>query len=146
MKIIGILGAALVSVIGSAAGTYTIDWHKIAGGGGTSTGAVYAVSGTIGQPEAGSAMTNGQYSVTGGFWSLVQAVQTTGLPLLSISHAGNSVTVSWADTGNCSLEQNSDVANTGGWTASGYQVVTANGTNRITINPPAGRLFFRLKQ
>ena len=32
---------------------YAIDWHTIDGGGGTSTGGVYAVSGTIGQPDAG---------------------------------------------------------------------------------------------
>ena len=40
--------------------TYSIDWYKIAGGGGTSTGGTYAVSGTIGQPEAGGPLTNGQ--------------------------------------------------------------------------------------
>src|ERR1035437_2294046 len=32
--------------------SYSIDWYKIAGGGGSSTGGVYAVSGTIGQPDA----------------------------------------------------------------------------------------------
>jgi len=34
----------------------SIDWYKIAGGGGTSTGGVYSASGTIGQPDAGGAM------------------------------------------------------------------------------------------
>ena len=32
--------------------SYSIDWYKIAGGGGTSTGGVYSVSGTIGQNDA----------------------------------------------------------------------------------------------
>ena len=32
---------------------YSIDWSTIDGGGGTSTGGVYTVSGTIGQPDAG---------------------------------------------------------------------------------------------
>ena len=50
--------------------TYSIDWYKVAGGGGTSTGGVYSVSGTAGQQDAGGPMTNGQYSVTGGFWAL----------------------------------------------------------------------------
>ena len=36
-----------------AAQTYALDWSTIDGGGGTSTGGVYAVSGTIGQPDAG---------------------------------------------------------------------------------------------
>ena len=38
------------SVLTASAQTYSIDWFKIAGGGGTSTGGVYSVSGTIGQP------------------------------------------------------------------------------------------------
>ena len=33
-----------------------VDWFTIDGGGGTSTGGVYSVSGTIGQPDAGVAM------------------------------------------------------------------------------------------
>ena len=56
---------------------YTVDWYKISDGGGTSTGGVYSVSGTIGQPDASGAMSGGQYSVTGGFWSLY-AVQKIG--------------------------------------------------------------------
>ena len=39
---------------GVRAQSYSIDWFKIAGGGGTSTGGVYSVSGTIGQHDAGS--------------------------------------------------------------------------------------------
>jgi len=50
----------------SFAQNYAIDWWTIDGGGGTSTGGVYSVTGTIGQPDAGStAMTGGAYSVTG---------------------------------------------------------------------------------
>ena len=33
----------------ATAQSYSIDWYKIAGGGGTSTGGTYQVSGTIGQ-------------------------------------------------------------------------------------------------
>ena len=67
--------------------SYSIDWHTIDGGGGTSTGGVYSVSGTIGQPDAGGPMTNGQYSITGGFWALPTAVQTTNAPTLTIAPA-----------------------------------------------------------
>ena len=74
--------------------SYTIDWYKIAGGGGTSTGGTYQVSGTIGQPDASGAMTGGSYTLTGGFWSLISVVQTAGLPSLTITRAGNSVIVS----------------------------------------------------
>lgn len=49
----------------SASAQYAINWHTIDGGGGTSTGGVYAIRGTIGQPDAG--VTNGQYALTGSF-------------------------------------------------------------------------------
>ncbi|MCC6951151.1 MAG: hypothetical protein IT433_06860 [Phycisphaerales bacterium] len=45
----------------------TIDWYTIDGGGGTSTGGTYTLSGTIGQPDAG-VMSGGTYTLSGGFW------------------------------------------------------------------------------
>src|SRR5437660_7389128 len=76
--------------------SYSIDWSTIDGGGGTSTGGVYQVSGTLGQPDAGPTMSGGNYSVDGGFWGLTAVVQTPGAPLLSITHTRtNTVTVSW---------------------------------------------------
>src|SRR5271165_4867583 len=96
----------LLPVLGRAQ-NYSIDWYKIAGGGGTSSGGNYSVSGTIGQPDAGVAMSGGSYSVTGGFWSLISVVQTPGLPNLTISYSGNQVVVSWPDTGTYTLQQNS---------------------------------------
>ncbi len=53
--------------------SYCIDWLTIDGGGGTSTGGVYSVSGTIGQPDAGAPMSGVNFSLTGGFWSLLHA-------------------------------------------------------------------------
>ena len=124
--------------------SYSIDWFKISGGGGTSTGATYQVTGTIGQLDASGAMSGGSYSLTGGFWSLISVVQTTGLPNLVITHNGNTVTVSWPNTGNYTLQQNDNLAVPSGWAPTVYQINTANGTNSITIIAPAGNLFFRL--
>ena len=126
--------------------SYSIDWYKIAGGGGTSTGGVYAVSGTIGQHDAGGPMTGGSYSLTGGFWSLIAVVQTAGLPNLIITQSGNSVIVSWPNTGSYTLQQNNNLAAPGGWSTSGYSISTSNGTNSVTITPPTGNLFFRLSR
>ena len=125
---------------------YSIDWYKIAGGGGTSAGGNYSVSGTIGQPDASTAMTGGNYSLTGGFWSLISVIQTAGLPNLTISYAGNQVVVSWPDTGAYNLQQNSDLSTSANWAASGYKVNTANGVSSVTISAPAGKLFFRLSK
>src|ERR1019366_5302801 len=75
--------------------SYSINWFKVAGGGGASTGGSYAVSGTVGQPDACGALIGGNYSLTGGFWAFY-AVQTPGAPLLAITYAGNQAIVSWS--------------------------------------------------
>ena len=48
-------------------GDYEISWSTIDGGGGTSTGGPYTLTGTIGQPDAGE-MSGGDYKLSGGFW------------------------------------------------------------------------------
>src|SRR2546423_10495314 len=48
-----------------AAASYSIDWFTVDGGGGTSTGGSYSLSGTIGQPDAGR-LSGGSYVVNGG--------------------------------------------------------------------------------
>ena len=74
--------AALALGASASAQNYSIDWFTIDGGGGTSTGGVYAVTGTIGQPDAGQ-MTGGRYSMTGGLWGMVSVIQTPGAPRLT---------------------------------------------------------------
>ncbi|HOR72381.1 MAG TPA: hypothetical protein PLY00_14015 [Verrucomicrobiota bacterium] len=136
----------LLCLSASFAQSYSIDWWTIDGGGGTSTGGVYAVTGTIGQPDAGStAMTGGAYSVTGGFWALA-AVQTPGAPLLSIARtATDTVAVWWASpsTG-WILQQNTNSVTSVNWS----NVVTApvdDGTNKmVIISSPTGNRFYRL--
>ena len=137
-----LLSAMLVA--GARAQSYSIDWFTIAGGGGSSTGSVYSVSGTIGQPAAsGAPMTGGNYSLTGGFWSLY-AVQTEGAPLLTISCTNSAVMVSWSSTtSNWILQQNTDLNSTNWVTA--LEAITDNGTLEFIIaNPPVGNRFFRL--
>jgi len=128
----------------ASAQTYSVDYYKIAGGGGTSTGGVYQVSGTLGQPDVAASMSGGIYSLTGGFWSLIQVIQTAGLSNLTLTHGGNSVTISWPATGSYTLQQNANLANQGGWVGSGLTVTTANGISSVTIKQASGNLFFRL--
>jgi hypothetical protein len=129
----------------AAAQSYSIDWYTIDGGGGTSTGGTYSVSGTIGQPDAG-AMSGDSYTLQGGFWALISVVQTPGAPLLTITCSGNSVIVSWPSSfPDWALEQNSNLAPPG-WTPTSYYIVNINGTNSITIALPTGNLFFRLSK
>jgi hypothetical protein len=57
------------------------------------------------------------------------------------------VQILWPDaaTNSYTLQQNSNLATTN-WVTSGYTITPANGTNAITLTPPTGSLFFRLKQ
>ena len=140
--VLGVLALA-VFAFQAEAQPYSNTWYKVSGGGGTSSGGSYAISGTIGQHDAGGPMTGGIYSVSGGFWS-IYALQTLGLPNLVISVTGpNSVTVAWPSTGTYTLQTNSNLG-TPGWLGYGGTITTASGTNSVTFTPPKGNLYFRL--
>jgi hypothetical protein len=140
---IAILVLAAWAALSASAQSYSINWYKVAGGGGTSTGGNYSVSGTIGQPDASSAMTGGNYSLTGGFWALISVVQTPGAPTLFISHSGNAVTVYWQNVSGWTLQQNNNLTTPLGW-AGNSSWTTLNGTNYLNLTSPTGNLYFRL--
>jgi hypothetical protein len=131
----------------AAQAQYSIDWFTIDGGGGTSTGGVYSVSGTIGQPDAGT-MSGGSYSLTGGFWSLLSVVQMPGAPLLSITlTTTNTALVSWpSPSAGFNLQQNTNSVASVNWS----NVTTApadNGSIKyIIVNLPAGNRWYRLSK
>lgn len=135
--------AALFSVAGLlplAAQSYSINWYTIDGGGGTSTGGVYSVSGTIGQPDAGPTMTNGQYSVTGGFWALPSAIQVVGAPTLTILAAGpGQATISWTPNTPGYILQETWVLSPANWTNS-----VSGATNPIIVPALLPTKFYRL--
>jgi hypothetical protein len=125
----------------SLAPSYSLDWHTMDGGGGTSTGGVYSVSGTIGQSDAGAAMTNGQYSVAGGFWALPHAVQTDGAPTLIIAKgAPGLASISWTPaTGTNWVLQERLSLTSGSWTNA-----PSGATNPITVPATVPAKFYRL--
>lgn len=137
---------SLLAVAGHAsAQSFSIDWHTIDGGGGTSTGGVFAVSGTVGQPDAAAqSMTNGTFSLTGGFWSIF-TVPTPDAPLLSVERQAAAVRVFWPlpATGFV-LDQSLTV--TGAWSQVSFPYTT-NATD-ISISVPAttGGKYYRLRR
>jgi hypothetical protein len=136
-----VLGLAAFAVL---APDYSIPWYTIDGGGGTSTGGVYSVSGTIGQPDAG-AMNGGNYSLVGGFWS-VAAVQTPGAPFLTVSVSNRMVLVSWPLPAEGWLLHATTNLVTGGsvWTEIAPPYAT-NATQVYFTEPlPSGKKFYRL--
>jgi hypothetical protein len=88
------IGLALMANSASAQ-SYSIDWFTINGGGGTSTGGTYSLSGTIGQPDPG-AMSGGNYTLSGGFWPGIIVPSATDGPTLFIQFSGGSVIISWS--------------------------------------------------
>ena len=119
---------------------YSIDWWTIDGGGGTITGGVYTLSGTIGQPDAGGSMTNGQYSIIGGFWVLPTAVQTTNAPTLTIAAAAPGFAlISWSpNTPGFVLQEKLSLAATN-WTNS-----PSGTTNPVVVPATLPTKFYRL--
>lgn len=143
MKRVLLALALLLPALGFAQ-QYSIDWYKIAGGGGTSSNGQYVISGTIGQADAGT-MGGGNYSLTGGFWSLLSVVQSPGAPLLSIHlTATNTVLLSWPVTTPAYNLQKSATVSAPSWGSVTNTATVVNGQNQVLIAPPVGNSFFRL--
>ena len=62
-----------VPVIASSGGAFDLSWKTVDGGGGTSSGGSYALSGTAGQADAGEPLSGGEYALNGGFWAGVNS-------------------------------------------------------------------------
>ena len=125
--------------------SFAINWHTIGSGGGTSTGGAFALNGTIGQPAASAqALTNGTFSITGGFWSIF-ATQTPEAPLLSVEQQGADVRVFWPlpATGFV-LEQSPTVS--GAWSQVPFPYATNTTDISISLPTPAGNKFYRLRK
>lgn len=137
-----LLASCLVSAFClSTAAQYSIPWHTIDGGGGTSTGGVFTVSGTIGQPDARGPLTNGQFSVTGGFWAMPTLVQTPDAPTLHITNAAPGwATIWWTPpSGTNWILQESPSLTTDTWTHS-----PSGWTNPVTVPATWPSKFYRL--
>ncbi len=69
----------IIPVLAQSGGGSDLTWSTLDGGGATSGGGDYEVSGTVGQPDASAAdaMSGGNYVLTGGFWGVTFPVCTT---------------------------------------------------------------------
>jgi hypothetical protein len=146
---IAFLMAAAVTV--ARAQNYGVDWSSITGGGGSITAGVYTITGTIGQPETGR-LNSSDFTIDGGFWSIVAAIQEPGAPLLSVRFTQtNTVVVSWPITWpGFVLLENPDL-NTTNW----VQVITppvvavtsqTTAEKQVVVPTPMGKRFYRLRK
>lgn len=124
----------------------SIDWFKVAGGGGTSTNGGYSLSGTIGQADAGT-LSGGGFTLEGGFWSGAVALQTPDGPTLTIQCVGNSVILSWPLTADeWALHETPTIAGTSVFWSPVAQACTTNAnTISVTVPSPDGVKFYRLQ-
>lgn len=134
-----------------SAQTFSISWFTHDSGGGTSTGGVFSVSGTIGQPDAGSPATNGPYALVGGFWEGTTTLQTPDAPFLSIERLpGGDVRLFWnlPATG-FQLEQTSTLAGPPAgtvWSPVSQPHQTNANLITVTTPPSTGNRTFRLRK
>jgi hypothetical protein len=90
-------------------------------------------------------MSGDGYSLVGGFWGIISAVQTQGAPLLKIYLAGgDSAVVSWPSSSmGFALQQNTNLS-TANWLPA-LEAVFDDGTNKfIIVRPTVGNRFYRL--
>jgi hypothetical protein len=82
--ILTVLLLIILSVgIANAQGVYSLPRSVVSAGGGTSTGSVFTLQGSIGQPVANTALTGDNYSLSGGFWSGIALLFKLMLPLVT---------------------------------------------------------------
>ena len=140
------IAAVPFGALAQSGGPWTILSSTIDGGGGTSAGGVWTLTGTIGQADAAPPATGGTRVVQGGFWPGT-VVHIFGGPLLSMAQGALSgqpgtVRISWGDD------------------AAGYRLQSSSDLSLWTDTPtiPTGaghvyvpyssvrRLFFRLRK
>jgi hypothetical protein len=136
------LASVLLSAIPwvALAQPYAIDWYTVDGGGGTSTGGNYTLSGTVGQPDAAATpLSGGTYTLQGGFWpGLVVTIPGEG-PTLFIQWSGSNAIVSWSpDTPGFALEE-TDNLDAPVWS-------DAPDGNPVTIPASGAARFYRLQK
>jgi len=131
----------LLSALGvSALAQYAIDWHTVDGGGGTSTGGVYSVRGSIGQADAGPVLAGDLFTVQGGFWALPVAVQPLDAPVLLIGPSDPGfATISWSPPTPGFVLQVSPTLAPPAWVNA-----PSGGTNPVTVPATLPTLFYRL--
>ena len=114
---------------------YWIDWHAVAGGGGTSSNSQSSLSVTVGQSNT-IQMSGGGFP-TGGFWSLESAAAVMGAPVFLAQPQGQTVgvganvvlSVNVTGLSPIAYQWQFDGANIAGATGSALTVPAAQATN-----------------
>ena len=140
------LSTLFVDLFSARAQSYAISSFTIGGGGGTSSGDNYALSGTIGQPDAG-ALEGGSYKLVGGFWNDLITVSITGEAMLTIRRSGGTVILSWRTSATEFVLEATDTLSTSpiAWTAVSEAALPAGENQTVTVTASGQARFYRLR-
>ena len=129
-----------------ASAQFSINWFSIDGGGGTSAGGQFVLSGTIGQPDATPALTGGAFRLEPGLWSTVTVLQGPGAPVLKLKLIGGGLAVlSWpVSVTGFTLQECMNLAEPNGWIAAPQPVVDTATEHTVTIPTSGTTKCFRL--
>jgi hypothetical protein len=151
-----ILAALATGALAQSGGPFDLSWSTIHGGGGTSVGSTggadttassqFTLTGTIGQPDAGTAtLRGGPFSLTGGFWSFLSVVQTPGAPSLEFKLVGANAVLSWPLNASGFFLQETPSLSAPVWTSTPQPVLDTATEHTVTV-PATGLIkCFRLK-
>lgn len=124
---------------------YSIDWFTVDGGGGADGGA-YALSGTIGQPDAGL-LSGGDYALSGGFWAITPAEPIGPTPLMEVQRdTPGTVLISWPAPANGWQLQQSASLNPAAWSDASLAPDVVNGREQVVVPATGGHCYYRLKK
>ena len=81
ISVIVVMGLISAGVALAAPLAFGLSWWTLDGGGGTSSGGGYTLSGTFGQADAGH-LSGGDYILKGGFWGGIWQFLRVYLPMI----------------------------------------------------------------
>lgn len=122
-----------------AYGQYRLESFTIDGGGGTSRGGDFVLSGTSGQPDAGPHLVGGTFIVDGGFWPTTVEWIALGGPTLGISLRDSSIRITWTPASNGFVLQEAVNLSAGAWVD-----VAGGGVSPVVVPATDGPKFFRM--
>ena len=135
----------LVAAPSARAQNFAIDWFSVAGGGNTSDGGVFSVSGSIGQPDAGT-LSGGSFTLDGGFWGAASESQPTSAPSLNIRLSGADCLLSWpAPSAGFELQETSSLDSPADWKGAEAMVMVVGSENTAKVPASGAVKFFRLR-
>lgn len=128
-------------------GQFDLLSSAIAGGGGMSGGGQFQLSGTIGQPGAGT-LIGGTFKLEGGFWNGITLIQTSGAPLLKMKFIGGGLAIiSWpVSVQGFTLEESGSAGQPGAWSSTPQSVVDTWAEHTVTVPANGVVKCYRLKK